>query len=170
MSPDEVDCLQITKTALPSYNQINVTIPSSSPEMSSLSPRKRDDELVLNSRQNLLAEIRNFTPKLKTSDYPSVKQSQYVISSGPCSPKNSTQIICPQNSSTTHSTLMKNFIPYNCNNNSIINETNIPDNLSFANKLNGNHGEDLYTNKNSKDGLFNGKQPVCCVCNMKITR
>lgn len=165
---DEVDSdnsLQMTKIDPPFYNQINITIPSSSPEMNSLSPKKQEDELALNNRQNLLAEIRNCTVKPKVSN-----SSLSIITSGPCSPKNSSQIICPQTLSSTGIAMQKKLIPYTYNNNHIVNDLNIPDNLSFANKQNNENNEDVTTNKNNQDHLFGGKQPVCCVCNMRITR
>lgn len=149
------------------YDEINITIPSS-PEIYNSLQKNEEDELILNKRHNLLTEIRNYTPKVKTGCIVS-KLSPCLISSGPCSPKNASHI-CPQNSSTKESSLMKKFIPYSYNNNNIVNELNIPDNLSFTNKIINGINEDVATNRNNKTHVFNGKQPICCVCNVKITR
>lgn len=155
----------------PVYDEISVTIPHSfsSAEMHGLSPKKHDDVLILSNRQSLLAEIKNHTPKVNISNCITSKLSPHVISSGPCSPKNSFHI-CPQTSSTKESSLMKKFIPYTYNNNNIFNEMNIPDNLSFANKISSGFYEDVTTNRNNKTHMFDGKQPICCVCSVKITR
>lgn len=152
------------------YNEINISIPSSSPEMNSLSPKEQNDKLAFNNRQNLLTEIRNYTPKIKTSSFLASKLSpSSIVLSGPCSPKNSFHI-CPQTSSTEKSTLITSFIPYSYNNNDVINEINLPDHLSFTNKINNESHNDVTTNKNNKTHQFDGMQPVCCVCCMKITR
>lgn len=158
----------ITKTDYILYDEINVTIPSS-PEIHSFFPQKQDDELILHNRQNLLSEIRNYNPKVKVSSCITSKLSPRIISSGPCSPKNSFHI-CPQTTTTKESSLVKKFIPYTYNNNNIVNEINIPDNLSFANKISNGFHEDVTTNRNNKTHVFDGKQPICCVCSVKITR
>lgn len=138
--------------------------------MNSLSPKKQDDEIAIHNTQIILTESQHYnaTDKISNCFNPRVKPSFILSDLYP--PKNASQIICPQVSTTKQNTFMRKFIPYAYNTDNIINEINIPDHLSFANEIDKELQGDATTNKNNKSHLFHGKQVVCCVCSVKITR